>query len=189
MKKWLGLALLVACVLPAYAALKSGLAVGEAVTPFKPTHVAGPDKGSTTCPPCKYGNRPAVQVWFNNEDPKVVDDVIVALNRATTAHKAKELKTFAIFLSGKDISKLDDDDAVKLGYPLKCCPNCNCGKVGVAFLSSKDPAVAKYKVSLDKSVKNTVVVYKDKKVVANFVNLKTKEDLSKLNAAIAKAAK
>lgn len=30
---------------------KSGLEVGQMVTPFHPYHVAGPDKGTDTCPP------------------------------------------------------------------------------------------------------------------------------------------
>ena len=30
---------------------KSGLEVGQLVTPFHPTHVGGPDNGTDTCPP------------------------------------------------------------------------------------------------------------------------------------------
>lgn len=35
----------------AFGAAVSGLGVGERVTPFHPTHVGGPDKGTDTCPP------------------------------------------------------------------------------------------------------------------------------------------
>lgn len=32
-------------------ALKSGLEIGKYTPPFNPTHVVGPDKGTTACPP------------------------------------------------------------------------------------------------------------------------------------------
>lgn len=32
-------------------AVESGITVGNSVTAFDPYHVAGPDKGTTTCPP------------------------------------------------------------------------------------------------------------------------------------------
>ena len=31
--------------------VESGLNVGDMVTPFNPTHIAGPDKGTNKCPP------------------------------------------------------------------------------------------------------------------------------------------
>ncbi len=41
-----------ALAVPAIASLAdSGLNVGDAVTPFHPTHIAGPDKGTNACPP------------------------------------------------------------------------------------------------------------------------------------------
>ena len=62
--------------------------------------------------------------------------------------------------------------------------------IAMAYLPTKDKAIQNYKVNVDAAVKNTVFVYRDRKVVAKFVNLKAdKAGLSDLHAAIAKASK
>jgi thiol-disulfide isomerase/thioredoxin len=140
----------------------SGLNVGEMVTPFHPKHIAGPDKGTDTCPPCKYGARPAVQAWVH---PSEKADVVAALAKTLSAnvaeHKAADFKSFMIAES----AKIDN--------------------IGIATLGVDDKALKAYKVNASADVKNTVIVYKDKKVAAKFVNLTdSKEDLAKLQAAI-----
>lgn len=48
----------------------------------------------------------------------------------------------------------------------------------------------RYKVNLDPEVKNTIIVYRNKKVTAKFVNLKADEKgLSELKAALEAVAK
>lgn len=155
----------------------SGLAVGEMVTPFHPTHVAGPDKGTSTCPPCKYGARPAVQVWVNEDDMSNVIALATNLSDKVKASK-HEFKAFII--------------------KLECCEGCaghmtdmggklKNNNLGIATIKVDDTAVKNYKINTSEEVKNTVIVYKDKKVVAKFVNLKADaKGLKELNAAIAK---
>lgn len=170
-----------ALVLPAMAAMvNSGLAVGEMVTPFHPTHVAGPDKGTDTCPPCKYGALPAVQVWVNTDDEANVAAIAKSLSSEVKSSKS-DLKSFVIKLTHCDACVASTKD---LAASTKLT------NIGIAHLSSKDEAVKNYKVNTDSSVKNTVFVYKDRKVVAKFVNLKgDKAGLGQLHAAIAKASK
>ncbi len=189
MKKLLGIAIAAVCVLPALAALSSGLDINAPVPSVHPYHVAGPDKDSMACPPCKYGSRPAVQAWFNNEDPKVAGDIIDLLGKSVNANKAKEFKGFALFLTDKDPSECTEADAIKAGYCKSCTEgNCHCDKVGIAFLAKDNKGVQSYKYNLDSSVKNTVIVYKERKVIAKFVNL-TSKDLPKLKAEIDKIVK
>ena len=60
--------------------------------------------------------------------------------------------------------------------------------VNVALMPTDSRSVKSYKINLDEKVLNTIFVYKDKKVVAKFVNLTaSKEDQEKLRAAIADA--
>jgi len=156
----------------------SGLNVGEMVTPFHPKHIAGPDKGTDTCPPCKYGAVPAVQAWVSpSEKPEVVVALAKTLSANVAANKAAELKGFMIMLTMC---------AGCEGKAAKFAENAKIDNLGIATLGFENEAVKNYKVSLDKEVKNTVFVYKNKKVAAKFVNLTdSKEDLAKLEAAIA----
>lgn len=161
----------------ATAPVDSGLKVGDLVTPFHPTHVGGPDKGTDTCPPCKYGMRPAVQVWHNHDDEANLVAMIDHLGNKVSKSK-NELKAFAIRVS---MCAGCEGETVKLADKVKA------KNVGIAHVASNDDAVTNYKFMVDNSVKNTVFVYKDKKVVAKFVNLKAdKAGLAKLDAAIAK---
>ena len=163
-----------------FAALSSnsGLNVGEMVTPFHPKHIAGPDKGTDTCPPCKYGAVPAVQAWVS---PAEKSDTVIAIAKTLSAnvnaHKAADLKGFMIMLTMC---------AGCEGKAAKFAESAKIDNIGIATLAFENEAVKNYKVSLDKDVKNTIFIYKDKKVAAKFVNLTdSKEDLAKLEAAIA----
>ena len=160
--------------------VESGLAVGEMVTPFNPTHISGPDKGTTNCPPCTYGDRPAIQVWLSpSESAENVEAFAKAISYAVKKNKKSEFKGFLINLTFCD-------DCVDKAH--RTAKNLKYDNIGFATLASKDGAVKRYKVNTSKEVTNTVFIYKDKKVVAKFVNLKLDKDgLKKLNAAIAKA--
>jgi protocatechuate 3,4-dioxygenase beta subunit len=179
MKKMIagGLALTV-LALPALAmAPKSGLQPGETVSAFHPNHISGPDKGTDTCPPCKYGNRPAVQVWVNHESADVMVPVIQHLNKRVAASK-NEFKAFVINVAScAGCMDRANDYAKKANSPL----------VAIANLNADDEAVQAYKFRMNKDVTNTVIVYRNRKVVANFVNFKpTAANMKALDAAISK---
>ena len=176
------LAALAVFAIPAVAmnGVESGLNVGETVTPFNPTHISGPDKGTDNCPPCTYGDRPAIQVWLSpKESAENVEAFAKAISEAVKTHKESEFKGFLINLT------MCDGCVNKAKAMAKDTAYTN---IGIATLSMEDKAVARYKVNTSNEVKNTVIVYKDKKVVSKFVNLKLdKYGLKKLNAAIKKA--
>ena len=161
----------------AFSPVDSGLKLGESVTPFHPQHVSGPDAGTDTCPPCKYGNRPAVQVWSNMDDE--ANTMAIAKNLSDQVASSKtELKAFMINLSSCDAC-IDGTKTMAGKAGLK--------NIAMAYLPKTDEAVSAYKVNTESTVKNTVFVYKNKKVVAKFVNLKAdKAGLKSLNDAIAK---
>lgn len=176
----LSLAVVAAFAVPVFAMMvDSGLKVGEAVTPFHPKHIAGPDKGTETCPPCKYGNRPAVQVWFHDEAEENAAGILAALNKAVENNKSKEFKAFGIFIAECEKCVAKTETIVK---------GLKFDNVGVATLDHSSEAIQAYKINTEADVKNTVLVYKDKKVVAKLVNVKAdKEGLAKLEQAISKA--
>lgn len=171
---------LIAVAIPAIAAspVDSGLKVGEMVTPYHPKHVAGPDKGTTNCPPCTYGNRPAVQAWFNmDEKTETILAITKHLSGAVDKYEASEFKAFSIMLTKcEKCVEATTSIGGKLGFD----------NVGFAYVDLKDEAIGNYKINTTKEVMNTILVYKDKKVVAKFVNLGTDaKSMSKLDEAIA----
>lgn len=178
MKKFLLIATVAAGALSfAYKGVSSGLSVGEMVTPFHPKHIAGPDKGTDTCPPCKYGARPAVQAWVHpSEKADTVAALAKTLSANVNAHKAADMKGFMIMLTMCQACE---------GKAQKFADGAKYDNIGIATLGMDNPAVKAYKVNTSSEVKNTVIVYKDKKVAAKFVNLTdSKEDLAQLQAAI-----
>lgn len=158
------------------AALNSGLGVGENVSPFEPTHVTGPDKGTNTCPVCKYGALPAVQVWVNGDNIKNIVPIAKALNAQVASTK---LKAFVVFL-------IDPKNADETAKTLASVAEKNkLDKVALTYLDKNSRSVSTYKVNTSADVKNTVIVYKDRRVTQKFVNLTSNKDgLGDLQAAI-----
>ena len=171
-----------ALAIPAFAgALSSGLNTGQSVTPFHPTHISGPLKGTTNCFPCTFQNRPQVQAWINGDDSKNVLPIAKSLGAAMKAHKDKEFKALVVFLtSPENVAKTEA--AVRLAAKTPGTEG-----VGMAVLRTDDEAVGNYKVNTAASVKNTVFVYRNWKVADKFVNLKADASgLKTLNGSIAR---
>ena len=84
--------------LAAGGALKSGPQAGEMVSAFEPVHVTGPDAGTRTCPVCKYGKIPAVQVWVNGDRSENVAKIADALEAAIKMEGPDQLKGFIVFI-------------------------------------------------------------------------------------------
>ncbi len=161
------------------AGTESGLAVGDAVTPFHPMHLAGPNKGTDACPPCTYGNRPQVQVWVNEDEESNVLAITTALSKEVAA-STTDLKAFVIKVASCGGCKDEAKAWAKAAEDKKMT------NVGIAYLAGTDPAVKNYKHNTGKDVKNTVVIYKDKKVAAKFVNMQgDAAGIAQLKSAIA----
>lgn len=146
----------------------SGLAVGDAVTPFHPTHVAGPDAGSQKCPPCTYGNRPAVQLWVTGDSLENVGKLHKMMSEGVETHGKSEFKAFIVVVGDQFKS---DAKWIKWAESVKS------GKVGVTWVASDSPALKQYKINTDGSVKNTMLFYKNKAVTFNMVNVNPEKDL------------
>ncbi len=116
-----------------------------------------------------------MQAWTSpTEDQKVADALAKTLSKANKDHK--NFKGFLIMMTMCDKCVAKANDFVK---------GDKYGDLSIATLSTDDHGIKDYKVSLDPKVKNTVIVYKGRKVTAKFVNLTdSKEDMAKLEAAI-----
>lgn len=162
----------------------SGLAAGAYAPDFDPTHVWGPDKGTNTCPVCKYGPIPAVQVWVNGDDWNNVARIASTLETATNKFGADKFKSFAIYMNPEKKSGADAE-----GKLVEFAKRAKLNNVAVTYIPNPtDPQTAgKYQVNPE--AKNTVFVYSGRRIMSNFVNLTAdKAGLDKLNSAISAIA-
>jgi hypothetical protein len=125
---------------------------------------------------------PQIQVWINNDDPANVEKLVKTLNDAITENKEKRLKAVFVFVDdkGKSLEPRLTALAEKLKAP----------DLMLTYLSSKDEGVADYKVNLDPTVKNTVMIYRNRRITSKHVNLVADEKgLETLKASIAEVVK
>lgn len=162
----------VATLALATSAAKSGLQPGEMVSAFEPTHVTGPDANSTTCPVCKYGATPAVQLWINGDTSGNVAGIAKELEAAIKMQGADKLKAFVIFIKPEGVSAKSFSDQLAETASKNGLKN-----VALTYVDgARGAGVEAYKINLSADVKNTIMVYHDRKVSANFVNLKADEN-------------
>ena len=158
----------------------SGLNKGESVVPFHPKHVAGALKGTDSCFPCTYQNRPQVQAWVTNGDQKSIMAFAKTLDNAMDKFSNKEFKGMVVILATKEQGKMIESHAPAFNKEFK--------HVSISYLTADNEAVKDYKINT--GAKNTVFVYKNWKVQDKFVDLSADEKgLTALNAAIGSIVK
>jgi protocatechuate 3,4-dioxygenase, beta subunit len=149
----------------------SGLAIGETVEPWRPIHVAGPDRGTTACPVCTYLAKPAVIVF--TKDGKDVVELARRVEGLVASYRDKDLKGFVVVV---------DSTPEKLAMTAK---QAGVSKSALCYPdpSSREEDLKSYKINPDAT--STILLYKDYTVAARFVNLQAK-DFGKVEAATAK---
>jgi hypothetical protein len=125
--------------------------------------------------------RPAVQVWIHTDDRKNVTKIAEALEKAMQASAKKDLRAFLIFIKPNSVST----EALTKEWG-DIAAEKKMERVAFTYVPGpEDPAVRAYGINTDAKVKNTIFVYKEKRVEEKFVNLVADEEgLKKLDAAI-----
>ena len=85
--------------------LKSGLKPGDAPDAFNVFDVTGPNRGTTLCYRCAYGDLPTVTV-FTREINEEVTELIKGIEGSVAKNKDERMSAFVIYLS-------DDPDAAE----------------------------------------------------------------------------
>ena len=112
-----------------------------------------------------------MQVFAPDTNDPQLAPLLQLLQSSRDKYTAKEMKAFGVFWAAKPeaLKKLNSD--LKLDG------------VGLTMLKGPtDPALHDY--SINTKNKSTVIVYKDRKVTASFVNYDAKKDAAKLQQAI-----
>ncbi|HSI74225.1 MAG TPA: hypothetical protein VK934_13695 [Fimbriimonas sp.] len=122
-----------------------------------------------------------VQVWTNGEDSKNLENALEVLEASTKDKESADLKAFVMVVT--DPAKMEPigKELTSLAEKLKI------ERTGLTYLSKDNHGVSAYKINLEPDVKNTVFVYRRKKVTDKFVNLTWDEKgISTLKEAIDK---
>ncbi|MFN0275929.1 MAG: hypothetical protein ACKVPJ_09305 [Chitinophagales bacterium] len=148
--------------------IHSGLHVGEDVFSFIPFHAWGPDKGTRTCPVCKYGwYQGIIYCVGNNPNWGEVKQWLTFLENESILRQ-KYLKVFFVYGNEKDYNKNDrQKELEKIGNEL--------GLKNIALTYVPSFTDSESEVDLNKinpNVDNTFIIYKRSRVIAKFINFK-----------------
>lgn len=137
------------------AAQNSGLAVGTDAPAFDPYHVSGKDKGTNTCPMCKYGARTdGLMVWIN-DDLKNYEKMLSFLEAQYLTKSANNWRTFIIFMNPKH-----EKESVLKQKLSDFTKKLNLKNVAFTFIDSPTDAETAGVYEINPKVKNTIFAYK-----------------------------
>jgi protocatechuate 3,4-dioxygenase beta subunit len=157
--------------------LDSGPKVGDNLSAFEPSHVSGADAGTETCPVCKYGNLPAVQVWVNGGPNQQMAKLASNLDKQMAQLNRKDLKFKSFMIFKGEGAKLESELA-------RLAKAEALSKVALTWVPGNSDALELYKINPE--AKTTVLVYKNRRVTEKFVNIDVEKDIKALNEAINK---
>ncbi|MCK7591173.1 intradiol ring-cleavage dioxygenase [Subsaxibacter sp. CAU 1640] len=150
----------------------SGKQVGEDLHSFTPYHAYGPDKGTRTCPICKYG-------WYhgilytvgNNPNWDDVKKWLTFLEGESIARE-KYLKVYFIYGDKENYNEAKRTQQLEaLGKELQL------KNIALTFVPSLNDTTSEINLNnFNPEVESTIIMYKRSTVIANFTNLKPTPD-------------
>lgn len=154
------------------ALIQSGLSIGEEQPSFTPYHAFGPDKGTQTCPVCKYGRYHGI-VYFvgNNLDEPGIKSWLKFLEQESERRK-KYLKVYFVYGNDKNYNKKERQKQLeKLGNALQLK---NTALTFVPSFSDKETEANLNKIN--PKIENTFIIYKHRSIVDKYINLKPTDE-------------
>lgn len=148
--------------------ISSGNNIGEDVFSFIPFHAWGPDKGTKTCPICKYGWYHGI-LYFVGNNPDW-DEIKQWLRFLESEGRKREKYLKVYFIYGNEINYRKTDRERELG---KIGQELQLEKTALTFVpsfSDKDSEI--YLNRINQTTDNTFLIYKRSRVIDKFINLK-----------------
>jgi protocatechuate 3,4-dioxygenase beta subunit len=145
----------------------SGKEIGEDVFSFTPMHAWGPDKGTKTCPICKYGRYHGILYFVGNEPDWPQIKRWLTYFESESAARKPYLKTFFIYGSDKDY---DSNERLKqleaLGAELRL------KYVALTFVPSFLDTSSEINLNqINPEVGSTLLLYRNSTIIDKFLNL------------------
>lgn len=175
------LALFLLSFTSSYAALTSGPQVGTTVSVYQGRHVTGDAAGKDWCPVCHYGRINSVQAWMHGESMDNAGKIAQKLEAEMKRVGKFKLRAFVVF------QKPDTKSDAQMTTELKAfAKKFGINQVSIMYVKAgKSGPAGVNKINLTKAAKSTIFTYKARKVLSNFVNLKTDAaGLAKLDKAL-----
>lgn len=163
--------------------VQSGLSIGEDQPSFMPYHAFGPDKGTRTCPVCKYGRYHGI-VYFVGDNPnwEEIKKWLKQLDNESISRE-KYLKAYFVYGNSQNYSKQTRNaELEKIGKEL------DLKKIAMTFVPSYSDVESDANLNkINPNVENTFIIYRHRTIVDKFVNLKpTKDNFDKISEALNK---
>lgn len=149
-------------------AKSSGLNIGEDQPSFTPFHAFGPDKGTQTCPVCKYGRYHGI-IYFVGNKPDWSDiKSWLRFLEFESIKREKYLKVYFVYGNDKNYNKqYRQNELEKIGTEL------NLKNTALTFVPSfSDQHTEANLNKIDPEVENTFIIYKHRNIVDKFLALK-----------------
>jgi protocatechuate 3,4-dioxygenase beta subunit len=163
--------------------IKSGLEIGEDNPSFTPFHAWGPDKGTRTCPVCKYGRYHGI-VYFvgNNPNWTEIKEWLIFLEQENVKRE-KYLKAYFVYGNEIGYSKSNrQKELEQLGKEL------NLKSIALTFVPSFSDTQSEVHLNkINPKVENTIIIYRHRNIIGKFIDLKpTKENQIKVSGMLDK---
>jgi protocatechuate 3,4-dioxygenase beta subunit len=151
---------------------QSGLNIGEDQPSFIPYHAFGPDKGTRTCPVCKYGRYHGI-IYFVGDYPdwSEIKVWLKYLDQESTARE-KYLKVYFVYGNSKNYRKQARQTMLeKVGIEV------GLQKMALTFVPSFSDTESEVHLNkIQPNVENTFIIYRHRTIVDKFINLKPTEE-------------
>lgn len=169
---------------PEKSTVTSGKNIGEDIISFTPFHAWGPDKGTRTCPVCKYGWYNGILYFVGNSPDWTEIKKWLGFLEAESVKRGKYLKIYFIYGNETAYNKEQRQELLEqLGKAL------NLQKTALTFVPSFSDTVSDiYLTRVDQTTDNTFLIYKRSRVIDKHINLKaTAENFETIAAALDKS--
>ncbi len=152
--------------------VSSGKNIGEDIISFTPFHAYGADKGTKTCPICKYGWYHGILYFVgNNPNWNEIKDWLTFLD-SESEKRENYLKVYFVYGNESNYDKDNRMQALeKLGTEI------GLKKAALTFVPSfKDKTSEVYLNKIDSNVENTFLIYKRSNIIDKYVDFKPNEE-------------
>jgi protocatechuate 3,4-dioxygenase beta subunit len=147
---------------------ESGREVGEESPSFIPYHAFGPDKGTRTCPVCKYGKHHGILYFVGNKTQWADIKKWLTFLEQESVGRGKLLKVYFVYGNETNYAKNARlKELEQLGNELSL------KNVALTFVPSLNDSESEVTLNkINPAVENTLVLFRQSKIVAKFIDLK-----------------